>query len=307
LDIFDAQLHFGPVGSSYGQGPLVAPASIIDSTLEAMNSLGIQSALLEEYWYWVTPPKPLQNMPGFELPNGAWRATFPLAQLAATLHPDRFSNFVRVDRRDPDLEAVMRLLAQTPCVRAFRVLPVWSPEEGAAFKSGGFDEIFAIAESLGLPMCMPIPGYVEWLPRYLKKFPKLQFVLDHWGMGMIYDLTGRPQAEVQRAMSLDYLDEIMKLAEFPNIVMKISHAQMYFNAPTYPFEPIRPILRRAIDTFGVERILWSTDKTVAHPPLPWAELLHFIKDNPELSQPEKEAILGKNARRVFKWPAPAAQ
>jgi hypothetical protein len=32
-------------------------------------------------------------------------------------------------------------------------------------------------------------------------------------------------------------------------------------------------------------------------------MLHAIKDDPELSQDEKQWILGRTARRVFRWPA----
>jgi predicted TIM-barrel fold metal-dependent hydrolase len=306
MDIVDAQLHFGPVGKNiFSPGPLEASPSIIESTLDAMDSVGIQSAVIDEYWYWVQPPKPMQNMPGFELPNGAWRAIFPLAQLAATLHPDRFCAFVRVDRKDPELSAVMQLLASTPHVRAFRMLAAWNAEEAASFMNGGYEPAFEIAQDLGLPMCLAIPGYVEYLPRYLKQFPKLQFVVDHWGMGMNYNIIGRPDEELRKTLSLDYLDEIMKLADYPNVVLKISHAHMFFNAPEYPFEPIRPILRRAIQTFEASRLLWSSDRTVAQPAISWSDLVHYIKDDPELSREEKELILGKNSRRIYNWPKPS--
>jgi predicted TIM-barrel fold metal-dependent hydrolase len=213
---------------------------------------------------------------------------------------------VRIDRRDPQLESVMRVIGSTPQARAFRVLPCRTGEEAKNFIDGAYDEIFGLAEDIGFPICVFAPGYVEYLPRYLRKFPKLQFVVDHWGMGIQYNMTGRPDAEYHRAYSFEYFDEILKLAEHPNVAIKTSHAQMNFRCVDYPFEPIRPFLRRAIQAFGAERILWSTDKTVARPPLPWAELLYAVKDNPDLSREEKELILGKNTRRIFKWPAPAA-
>ena len=300
--IVDAQVHFGPVGKKYGHGPLEAGTGIIDSTLEAMDSLGICSIVIDEYWFWVKPPKPRQNLPGIELENGAWRAYFPLAQLAHILHPDRFCAFVRVDRRDPLLESVMPVLASQPEVRAFRSLAVWNPEEAHAFVNGDWNRVFEIAQDLCLPMCMAIQGFVEYLPQYAKRFPKLQFIVDHWGMGIGLNSAQRTDEEHRRSMSIDYLDEIMKLAEYPNIALKIGHAQMHFKATKYPFAQIRPILRRAIEAFGAERLLWGSDKTVTHPPMSWADLLYSLRDDPELSQEEKALILGRNARRLFNWP-----
>jgi predicted TIM-barrel fold metal-dependent hydrolase len=81
---------------------------------------------------------------------------------------------------------------------------------------------------------------------------------------------------------------------------------MYLQAPDYPFERVRPHLRRAIEAFGANRILWATDKTVVHPPQSWADLLYYFRDDPEFSREEKQMILGANARRIFDWPAPAA-
>jgi predicted TIM-barrel fold metal-dependent hydrolase len=306
MDIVDAQLHFGPADAKRGDSGFRASSNIIDSTLEGMNSLGIQSVLIDEYWYWEKSPGPTQNMPGFALPNGAWRNCYPLAELASILHPDRFSYFVRLDRLDPQLEYVMRVIASSPHARAFRCLPTRTAEEAAIFINGGYDQIFALAQDIGLPMCVFVPGYVEFLPRYLKAFPKLQFILDHWGVGIASNMTNRPEAEFRRSISLDYVDEIMKLAEHPNIVLKISHAPMYLQAPDYPFEGVRPHLRRAIEAFGANRILWATDKTVVHPPQSWADLLYYFRDDPEFSREEKQMILGANARRIFDWPAPAA-
>jgi predicted TIM-barrel fold metal-dependent hydrolase len=289
MDIVDAQLHIGP--------------GMIDPTLEAMNSIGIKSVLIEEYWYWIKTTHPKQLEPGYFLPNGAWRAIYPTAELASTLHPDRFSFFVRIDRNDLQLESVMRVIASSPRMRAFRLLPTRTMEEAAAFIGGGFDHVLDIAQDIGLPVCFAIPGFVEYLPRYLKRFPKLQFVVDHWGMGMPHHPAGRPEGETRRATSIDYVDELMKLAEHPNVAFKISHAHMFFGTTEYPYEPLRPLIRRAIQAFGANRMIWASDKTVLHPPISWSDLVHYLRDDPELSQDEKEWILGRTARRVFNWPA----
>jgi hypothetical protein len=50
-------------------------------------------------------------------------------------------------------------------------------------------------------------------------------------------------------------------------------------------------------------MIWASDKTVLHPPISWSDLVHYLRDDPELSQDEKEWILGRTARRVFNWPA----
>jgi predicted TIM-barrel fold metal-dependent hydrolase len=274
---------------------------MIEPTLEAMNSLGIRSVLIDEWWVKGLDKPPTQIDPGYRMANGAWRAAYPVAELASILHPDRFSYLVRLDRKDPELERVMRVAGSSPHARSFRVMPVWTTEEAAAFTSGGYEPLFDIAQDVGLPVSLSMPGYVEYLPRYLKAFPKLTFVLDHWGFGVAHHKTGRPEAVERRAQSLEYFEEILKLAEYPNIAIKMGHTHRHFKGDQYPFEPVRPFLRRAINAFGAHRLLWASDKTVV-PNHTWWELLHYLKDDPELSQDEKEWMLGRTARNILKWP-----
>jgi predicted TIM-barrel fold metal-dependent hydrolase len=290
FDIVDAQLHIGP-GS-------------FEPYLEAMNSLGINSVLIDEFWVTSVTQSPTQVDPGYRLPNGAWRAIYPVAQLAATLHPDRFSYFVRLDRADPDLESVARLVASSPSGRGFRITPRLTAEETSAFMSGAFEPMMEILQEIGLPLCLFVPGLAEYLPFYLRKFPRLQFVIDHCGMGMPGLPPSFSASEGERATSPTYFAEVLKLAEFPNVALKISHAPLLFWSDT-PYEAARKHLRSAIEAFGADRLLWATDKTLL-PSHTWADLLLWVRDDPELSHEEKSRILGKSARSIFRWPAAKA-
>jgi predicted TIM-barrel fold metal-dependent hydrolase len=287
VDIVDAQLHMGP--------------GTIEGTRHAMDALGIRSVLIDEFWISRLDKSPTDTPPGYRLSNGAWRAAYPTAELASLLHPDRFSFFVRLDRRDPQLESVMRVVGTTPNARAFRLLAVWTQEEAEAFIDGGYEPLFDIAQDIGLPVCLFIPGFVEYLPHYLKRFPRLNFIIDHLGMGMSHNPTGRTESDVLRAQSIEYFDEVLKLAQYPNVALKISHAQHLFKVQQFPYEPIRPHLRRAINAFGADRLLWASDNS-AIPRHTWADLLLWIRDDPDLSTEEKQWILGGSARRMLRWP-----
>lgn len=283
MDVVDAQFHLGP--------------GRIDATLGAMDALGIDSMLIEEFWF---DPKDLAagNLkPGYRLANGAWRAIYPNAELASILDPDRFSFCVRIDRRDHRLDSVMRTLGESPFARGFRVLATWNPEEAEGFAAGAYDELFEIAQDIGMPVCLFIPGEVHRLPRYLARFPGLTFVVDHCGLPN----ATRPADDAPAA----YFDRVLDLAEHPNVVVKWSHTQRHFNAPDYPYEPVRPFLRRAIEAFGADRLLWASDASII-PDHSWSNLLNYLRDDPELSQDEKEWILGRTSRRVFDWPVGSA-
>jgi len=292
MDIVDVQLHLGP-------GP-------VEPALAEMDALGIRSVLIEEFWVSGQGKGPHDAlMPGYRLPGGAWRAVYPTALSASLRYPDRFGYFVRLDRRDPDLESLMRGIAAEPGARGFRVLATRSVEDAAAFADGACDALFDLAQDIGLPVCVFAPGQVELLPRYLRKFPRLQFVLDHLGIGMPGHPPGRSEAEEARTTGPAYFDEVLKLAEYPNLAMKISHGPMLLRAGAYPFEAVRPHLRRAISAFGVERLMWASDATVM-PHYTWADLLNYVRLDPEFSADEKAWLLGRTARKVFSWPSAEA-
>jgi predicted TIM-barrel fold metal-dependent hydrolase len=289
MDIVDAQLHLHH--------------DMTQPTLEAMDALGISSVLVDEFWgTWLSEDR-THIAPGYRLANGAWRAACPTAEQASILYPDRFSYIVRIDRRDPDLESLIRVLARSPHARAVRLQPVWTLEEADQFSGGAYDRVFELVEDFELPVCLFIPGYVELLPPYLTRFPRVTFVIDHCGMGFRNIPPDRPKEEARRALDPHYFDEVLKLAEFPNAALKWSHAQDCFGAHDFPYEPLRPVLRRAIEAYGVDRLLWASDKSVIRGHT-WSDLLHGLRDDPELSREEKEWLLGRTARRILGWPGP---
>jgi predicted TIM-barrel fold metal-dependent hydrolase len=285
MDVLDTQYHLTP--------------GKMESTLASMDALGIDSVLIEEYWF---DPKDYAEgvlNPGYRLANGAWRAMHPTAELASVLHPNRFSYFVRIDRTDPQLECVMRMEASSPHCRGYRALASWTPEETGVFAGGGYDEMFALAEDIGMPMCLFIPGQVHHLPRYAEKFPDLTFVVDHCGLLRSDDIGTIDLGTYDR---LGYFDVVLNVAEHPNVMLKWGAAPRIFDQSVYPYDPIRPYLRRAIEAFGADRLLWASDASVMFG-WTWSDILNCVRDDPELSVNEREWILGRTARRVFDWPA----
>jgi predicted TIM-barrel fold metal-dependent hydrolase len=283
FDIVDAQLHMG--------------RGRIEATLAAMDALGITGVVIDEFWGSFGASDPTHIDPGFALPNGAWRATSPTAETAGALHPDRFAYLVRVDRRDPDLDSVMRLAGQAPHARAVRIQPVWTLDEARAFADGAYEELFRLADREGLPVFAFIPGFVELLAPYLQKFRGVTLVIDHCGMPFTGITPVTPEAE---RLGLGYFDQVLKVADHPNAALKWAHANARFGVRDYPFEGLRPYLARAVAAFGADRVMWASDETVI-PDQTWSDLLHAVRDDPDLKPEDKAWVLGATARRVLDW------
>ncbi len=289
MDIVDSQVHFGPGG--------------IDELLARMDALGINAVLADEFWG-------LDNWgPGYRLANGVLRVTAPTAELAAALHPDRFSYVLRVERRDPEVESLVRMASDAPGIRAIRMLPSLTAEELAAFEDGAYADVFKTAGSVGLPVFLYIAGHVELLPHYLERFPQVRFIVDHCGMPMEQGIsfldaeTPDQSAGVSDHSGPDvsYFDEVLKIAKYPNVSLKWSHAQGMFGVLDYPFNDLMPYLRRALDAFGPDRVMWASDMGGNQTGETWAELLFYIRDCSTLTDTEKDWLLGKTVRTLLDW------
>lgn len=273
MDIVDAQLHLSLTPDA---GEIMA----------AMDALGIQSVVLDEVWGRNAND---HATPCVEFADGAYRPLSPCAQAAALQHPERFSFLQRVTRRDPQLPCLIPILASSPGCRSLRVV-IGSREERDAFAAGAYAELLGLAQASGLPISILSKDLGRLLPDAVRRFPDLQFVIDHCGW---------VRTEQQWT-------DVLELARHGNTCLKWSHAHRAFGTTGQPGNPQDSIQReflRAMDAFGAERILWASDATHEESATTWGELLSFVRDNPGLSAGDREWVLGKTARRVFRWDA----
>lgn len=268
LDIVDAQLHF-----SLTLG--------LEETLAAMDALGVRSVVLDELWGRNARD---QGIPCVEFPDGGYRPISPLAQAAALRHPDRFSYLQRVRRSDPQLAAQMAILSTSSGCRSVRVVARDSKER-QAFVDGGYDELLGLAQEYALPLSVLAGDLGGLLRDKAAQYPDLAFIIDHCGWS---------KTEAQ-------WNDVLALARHRNTWLKWSHAHRSFGRAGEG--GAQQAFLQALDAFGADRILWAGDVTHEESNATWAELLGFVKDNPALSAGDKAWVLGRTARRVFRWDA----
>ncbi len=285
-DIVDGQVHIGPGG--------------VDTALAQMNALGIKAVLIDEYWFF----RGANNEPHHVLENGVQRPVAPTAELAALLHPDRFSYLLRVDVADPVFAAVIRQVRDAPGGRALRIDPGMSAERRAMFASGGYDHILAAAAENGLPVFAFAPDDPAAFARAAKSFPGLKLIVDHCGVfsnSMRSSFANLPPLSDAEQMAL--FDEVLALSEYPNVALKWGHSSGMFDLPVWPGDGLWPILRKAVGAFGAERVMWASDFSVNQRGESWADLLYGVLGDPDLTQGEREWVLGKSLRTWLDWPA----
>ncbi|VTU33433.1 putative metal-dependent hydrolase of the TIM-barrel fold protein [Variovorax sp. PBL-H6] len=272
MDILDAQIHM-----FYTLG--------LDETIAAMDALGIQSAVIDEFWDYTPDRK--NGLPHALLPGGVMRPVSPLAQAAALRFPERFSWLQRVERKDPDLAAVFAMLASSPGCRSIRI-DTREPAERESLLGGGHDMMMALAQKHGLVVSVLSRETGTVMHGALKRFPGVNFVLDH---------CGSPQSMAQ-------WDEILALGTFGNCWLKWSHGHHFFEAGRFPYPGLQDQFARAMDSFGKERVMWASDFTHNRAGATWAELLFYLREIPSLSEGDREWLFARAARELFRWPAP---
>jgi predicted TIM-barrel fold metal-dependent hydrolase len=273
MDIVDSQIHLHLTLNA-------------EETLASMNSLGIQAALIDEFWGF--DPKTGRGNPGIVLPEyRAYRATAPGAELAALREPERFSYLLRIDHRDPQLVAGVQAVADAPNARAVRIV-ARTPETVQELGDGAYAPVFDAAADHGLPLFANTPRNASLLRPYAKAHPDLPVIVDHVGM---------PENDAE-------FEDVLRLADLSNVAIKWGHGPELFHADEYPFAPAMDKLSRVLEAFGRERVMWASDFTAIGGSHRWADELFAVRESDRLSIEDKEWILGRTVRTILDWPRP---
>jgi L-fuconolactonase len=304
IEIVDAQVHLNQLVPDWRTAETDA---VIATGIQAMDAVGVQAALIAESRGFDSKMRPAL---GPELPNGAIRAEFPFSERAVAQHPDRFAYLVRIDVKDPEVDRIVGEVRAKPGALCMRIVPIPDTGEVAALERGEFEPLFAAAEKHGVPVFAWLPARSHLLVPYLRTFPRLQFILDHCGVGVAPPHTGQMAPTLASSMTptraerVAQLDQVLDLARYPNLALKWCHAPTLLSETAYPYRDVLPLLRRAIEAFGVERVMWASDVTQARAEAnqTWAQLLYYVLDSDQLSGTEKAWLLGRSVRQALRWP-----
>jgi L-fuconolactonase len=263
MEVIDAQVHLNHIG--------------FDACVAAMDAVGIDAAIIDQF-----PPV------GERLPGGAMRHSYASAEDAVRRLPSRFAYVARLDPADPELFRLMAEVRTHPGCLGIRVDQ--PPRE--RFSEKGYAHFFALAERHLLPTWIVLPGRLDELLPYASAFANLPFIVDHAGMPEVWD-----RADPARFAPLDAL---LALARFPNVAVKWGHVTKLSACP-FPYDDVLAQLRRAVDAFGPERVMWESDWTQCAGHETLAEMFFAIRFSSLFSDAEKSWLLGRSARTVMRW------
>ena len=153
-------------------------------------------------------------------------------------NPQKFAAVCLVDHASAQAVADLERWAQTGRFRGVRLLL----ESLAANRS-----LWVRAAELNLNIVAYAPSDVgsdaERLNGFLQDLPSARIVLSHLGLGHLREEKG-----------FGSHDAVFRLVEHVEVYFQVSGMHMFCD---YPFEPIEPLVTRALGTFGADRMLWG--------------------------------------------------
>jgi len=229
---------------------------------------------------------------------------------SAAQHPDRLHPVVILDPQDPATPDVYRDLVRDRGVAGFRMAHTrpWILDTGWVSSPASMEVWKACAE-LGTPMTLilfmnQLPYLLPLIKIIAQQFPDLPILLDHGGMpyGMSqYEVrlakeAGR-EVVLPRAPHFGIDTTIALFEDVPNVHFKITE----INMERLTVEGVRPahIVRRMVDSFGPERLMWGSD--VGQSMLwDYPEKAAMARDAAAfLTEDEARGFLHDNAARVY--------
>ena len=198
--------------------------------------------------------------------------------------PDVFRGVAVIDENhEPEKE--MRRLARLG-VRGFRI----SPRGQGWLDSPGMTTMWEVGAKDGLSMCHLVdPDALPSIHRMCRKFPETPVVIDHFARigadGLIRD---------------QYVQELCRLAVHKRTAVKVS-AFYALGKKQAPYVDLVPMIRRLLDAFGPERLMWATDCPFqvqnGHT---YKDSISLVLDHLDfLSKSDRQWMLRKTAERIF--------
>ena len=188
-----------------------------------------------------------------------------------------------------DFPAYLDEMAANPKVKGFRRVLHTQPD--TLPQAPLFADNLKRLAAHGFPfdLCV-LPRQIPIAADIARRYPDVQFVLDHCGVPNIKDREIDPWR--------CYVSEI---ATLPNVVCKISGVIAYGDPGSWTEDDLRPYVDHAIQVFGWDRVVWGSDWPVCTLTADlgrWMEATHDLLQG--TSREEREKLFSRNAERIYR-------
>ena len=146
-------------------------------------------------------------------------------------------------------------------------------------------EMFKAMESRGIILSLTLADgnlQVGEMEEVIQECPNLKIAIGHFGM-----------------VGVDgWLDQI-RLARHKNVMIESGGITWLFNSEFYPFKGAVKAIREAADLVGMDKLKWGSDYPRTITAITYRMSYDFVLKSEMLTEEEKIAFLGENARRFY--------
>ena len=206
-------------------------------------------------------------------------------------NPGRFALIKPVDANDPAVADTIAEWAAMEGTVGVRIM--LRPEISDDPADPGLNRVLAAAARHDLPVNIQCWGRLPQVGALAARNPDTQVIVDHVGMTQVFAPPPRPQP-------FDDIDNVLALARYPNLAMKITGACTYSHQK-FPFNDIWDPLTRVFDAFGLQRCLWGTDWTRATALVTYKEAVDAFKVTDRLSDSDRAILMGGSLQKIYGW------
>jgi predicted TIM-barrel fold metal-dependent hydrolase len=204
--------------------------------------------------------------------------------------PQRLAVMGRLALDDPASRDRVASWSAQPGMRGFRLTFHWGKQK-RWLTDGTADWFWPAAERAGLPVALFAPHFLPQVAEIARRHPDLKLAVDHFGLPL----------EARAADIPGVVDELVKLAVFPNIAVKASALPSY-TRDDYPFPALHEPIRRVLGAFGTGRVFWGSEMTRLRCPYRDAVRM-FTEELPFLSGDDLAWVMDRGISEWLGWPA----
>jgi len=213
-----------------------------------------------------------------------------LCLAAARAHPDRFAVMGRLYLDRPEARARLEEMTHQRGMLGVR-LTFHRDNDRPLLTNGAADWLWPETQRLRIPVMLHAPERLPQVADIAKRHPDLNLIVDHMGFAR----------ETMDEHAPAGAERVLKLAQFPNVSVKVSAAPCYSSEP-YPFRNLHEPLRRIIDGFGVRRCHWGSDLTRLPPRCSYRQVVTlFTEELKFLSRSDLEWLMGRALLERLNW------
>jgi predicted TIM-barrel fold metal-dependent hydrolase len=265
-----------------------------EKLLEHMEECGIDQAMLVQI-------------------GGTAIAEHAYLQYCIDTYPDRFLGIGLVPLDSPEPEAHMDALAEKGGIVGFRLGSLGGPRDPFApidVREFGAYRIWKHAATRDYVLWLYLQAADAHLTAYLvDAFPQVRVVFNHLGIcpgeGKFHiDEWGRPKIDTPSYNPAFHTS--WRLTRYENVAVLLS-GQYAFSKEAFPHRDLAGWHQSLLRYFGSKRLMWATDAPWIYEEPGYGEYATIIDELlPEISQGEREDIMGGTARGFLRFPVRGA-